>query len=84
MEQEMYTYPVWERYTVLAHVIASLNIKERRKVFQYIRQFEKPFHEDIFLPTFGIALTEFAVWYTIYEKRRKVRVNSTARRRDDC
>jgi hypothetical protein len=71
MEHELITYPTWERYTVLAHSITNLSVKDRRRVFQLTRQF--CMSPDLFFPEFGFTLGEFAVWYTLSDSRRKTR-----------
>ena len=68
-ERGLVTYPTWERYTVLAHYVACLNVRDRRRIFQIMRA-----HEDssnIFLPEYGITISEFATWYTLGDRRRR-------------
>ena len=67
------TYPAWERYTVLSHVVASLSIGERRQIFHLARTLSD-FSPETFFPQFGFTLAEFSVWYTLGENRRKVRI----------
>jgi hypothetical protein len=68
MERQLITYPTWERYTVLAHVISSLTIRDRRKIFQLTRS--TSFVPDLFFPNYGFTLAEFAVWNTLGVSRR--------------
>lgn len=70
MQREMLTYPTWERYTVLSHVISNMTIRDRRIVFQHTRS-HATCCEDVFFPRFGFTLGEFAVWYTLGDRRRK-------------
>lgn len=72
MERDLITYPTWEKYTVLAHTIANLSIKDRRHIFQLARN-SKHVCPDLLFPAFGFTLSEFAVWYTLGDSRRKSR-----------
>lgn len=73
MERHLITYPTWERYTVLAHAISSLTIRDRRQIFQLARSTNTCFFPDLFFPNYGFTLAEFAVWYTLGDNRRKIR-----------
>lgn len=73
MERQLITYPTWERYTILAHVISSLTIRDRRQIFQLARSTNTSFIPDLFFPNYGFTLAEFAVWYTLGDNRRKMR-----------
>ena len=73
MERHLITYPTWERYTVLAHVISNLTIKDRRQIFQLARSANTSFFPDVFFPNFGFTLAEFAVWYILADKRRRLK-----------
>lgn len=77
IERNLITYPTWERYTILSHCIFSLSIKDRRNIFQMSRNASRD--EDIFFPNYGITFSEFAVWYTLGESRRKAKVPSKHR-----
>lgn len=70
MERQLITYPTWERYSILSHYIGNLSIRERRHLFQLTRTSENP---DILFPQYGFTLSEFAVWYTLGDTRRKAR-----------
>ena len=70
MERALLTYPTWERYTVLAHVIAALTVRERRAIFQHVRRVETP-TADLFFPEYGFTLGEFAVWSVLGDGRKK-------------
>ena len=67
--KDLVTYPTWERYIVLSHVILTLSVRDRRKIFQLCRQAGS--HGEAFFPEYGITFSEFAVWYTLGDKRRK-------------
>lgn len=69
-QQQLITYPTWERYTVLSTCINRLSIRDRRKIFHIARGIHKDWH-DVFFPEFGFTLSEFAVWYTLGDTRRK-------------
>lgn len=73
MEHHLLTYPTWERYTVLSHVISNLSIRDRRQIFMLARNTPTCFSTELFFPHFGFTLAEFAVWYTLGDNRRKVR-----------
>jgi hypothetical protein len=77
MERQLITYPTWERYTVLAHVISSLTIRDRRQIFQLARSTNTYFFADLFFPNYGFTLAEFAVWYTLGDNRRNMRKKKT-------
>ena len=59
------THPTWERYTVVAHFVSKMCVRDRRKLFQLTRAFPTP-TPDLFFPYFGLTLGEFAVWYALY------------------
>lgn len=69
-EHRLITYPTWERYTVLAHSISKLSIRDRRRIFQIARGIHGDWN-NVFLPEFGFTISEFAVWYTLGDTRRK-------------
>ena len=68
MERALLTYPTWERYTILAHVVMNLSIRDRRHVFQLARAADAT--PDLFFPQYGFTLAEFAVWYTLGDTHR--------------
>lgn len=65
------SYPTWARYTVVAHVVFSLGIRERRTIFHLIRSYRASLTPDGFLPNFGFTIGEFATWYSLHEGRKK-------------
>jgi hypothetical protein len=68
MERELYTYPTWKKYTVLAHAVANLTVKERRAIFSAARTAQ---HDtDPFFPEYGLTFSEFALFYTLGDTRR--------------
>jgi hypothetical protein len=69
MVRHLLTYPTWERYTVLAHVISNLTMREKRVVFQLLRQMSNV-SPEVFFPEYGFTLSEFAVWYVLGANRR--------------
>ena len=71
-ERNLLTYPIWERYTVLSHIVMHLSVRERRQIFQLVRRTVHP-SADLFFPAFGFTLSEFAVWHILTDTRRKVR-----------
>lgn len=72
MDKDLITYPTWVRYTILSNFVTSLSIRDRRYIFQLLRQ-TPDVHENLFFPGYGITLSEFAVWYTLDDHRRKGR-----------
>ena len=67
---DLITYPTWQRYTVLSHAIARLSIRDRRRIFQLARAREAQW-DRVFFPEYGFTLSEFAVWYTLGDHRRR-------------
>ena len=72
MVRDLLTYPTWERYTVLAHAIGGLSVRDRRNVFQLVRRAAEV-SPDLFFPLYGFTLAEFAVWHVLGDTRRKTR-----------
>lgn len=70
MVRDLLTFPTWERYTVLSHVIGQLSVRERRGIFQMMRQ-STTLSPDLFFPAHGFTLAEFAVWHVLGDARRK-------------
>ena len=70
-EQDLITYPIWQRYSVVSNFVTKMSIKDRRLIFQLSRHFNAT--ADTFFPTFGITFSEFAVWYVLGENKRKGR-----------
>lgn len=73
MERTLLTYPTWERYTVLSHVVAGMSVKDRRHLFQLIRRSDAQPSPDMFFPVYGLCLSEFAVWHVLGDTRRKAK-----------
>ena len=76
MERDLITFPTWERYTVLAAKVRDLSMKEKRVIFQVLREDPNP-SGDLLFPEYGFTLSEFSVWHVLGECRRKS--NSTKR-----
>jgi hypothetical protein len=70
-EQALLTYPTWERYTVLAHAVAQLDVRERRGVFVLARAAPAGPSPDLLYPALGMTLSEFAAWHTIGDGTRR-------------
>lgn len=73
-ERDLLTYPTWERYTILSHIIARLTVRDRRHIFQLVRRTEDV-SPDVFFPAYGFTLSEFAVWHILGDTRRKSRIH---------
>ena len=66
------TYPTWERYVVMAEHIAGLTVRDKRFIFNIIKeQQECAAPIDMLLPQFGFTIGEFAVWYMLNEHGSK-------------
>ena len=72
MQRDLVTYPTWERYTILSHVVANYSIRDRRIIFQLSRNGKSAIDGNMFFPHYGITLSEFCVWSILYDKRRKL------------
>ena len=70
MVADSLTTPTWERYTVLSVCIGNLSVKDRRRIFQIARSTEYDW-EHLFMPHYGFTLSEFAVWYVLFDQRRR-------------
>lgn len=70
-DRDLVTFPTWERYSVIAHVVFNLSVRERRIIFQLARTTRADVLGDVFFPAFGISLSEFAVWYTLGDTRKR-------------
>lgn len=68
-ERTLLTYPTWERYVVMAHVIQHFPVQQRRRIFQHMRTASPP-SPDLFFPHYGITLSEFAVWHILGNEPR--------------
>ncbi len=71
-ESDLITYPTWKRYTVLAHCISKLDIRDRRRIFHIARSTDGDW-ANVFLPEYGFTLSEFSVWYVLGDRRRGTR-----------
>jgi len=69
-DRSLSSYPTWERYTVLSHVISNLTIRDRRIIFQTART-SADSSPNLFFPSYGFTLSEFAVMHTLGETRRR-------------
>ena len=63
----MTTYSSWERCIVMSERISNLTIRERRAIFNIIKDTDPQHVANALLPTFGFTIGEFAVWYVINE-----------------
>ena len=70
-DQALLTYPTWERYTVLAHAVSHLGVRERRGIFVLARAAASGPSPDLLYPALGMTLSEFAVWHTIGDATRR-------------
>ena len=61
------TYSTWERYVVTSNRIANLTIRDRRFIFNTIKESTQDPLIDFFIPEYGFTIGEFAVWYMLNE-----------------
>ena len=71
-QRDLVTYPTWERYVVLSHVVAHMGLRDRRAIIHSVRNNAAYSVPDAFFPNIGLTLAEFAVWYAIGEPRTKL------------
>ena len=64
-------YPIWKRNVVLEQTVAALRVKEKRVLFQYMREQGVTCHT--FFPQFGMTAGEFASWHIIADSGRRHR-----------
>lgn len=71
--EESLTYPTWKKYKVLHTCISNLRVRDKRTIFNIMRNDENVSH-DTFFPMFGFTGGEFAVMHMLSDGgRRKVR-----------
>ena len=68
-QRDLVTYPTWERYVVLSHVVSHMALRDRRAIIHSVRSNAAYSVPDAFFPNLGLTLAEFAVWYAIGEPR---------------
>ena len=68
MERNLLTFPTWEKYMVLSATIEMLKVKEKRFIFNCLRNCECD--KDSFFPSFGFTTAEFAVWQILSDGRK--------------
>ena len=64
------TYPTWIKYIVLSTVIESLQVKEKRQIFQIMRKTED-LSPHTFFPHYGLFAGDFATWQILCDKKKK-------------
>jgi hypothetical protein len=60
-------FPTYRKYQVLSRVVEQMNVREKRNVFQYMRDLmlapaTSPGSNDTFLPWYGITIGEFSLF----------------------
>lgn len=58
----------WEKYMILSEVVASMDVRDRRVVFQMLRGTDPD--PNMFFPEMGFSLAEFCVFYVLSSDRR--------------
>ena len=64
-DDSLLTTPTWEKYTVISHAIANMDVRHKRKVLSYIRSENSM---DLLVPSIGLTLSEFAIFHLVHEK----------------
>ena len=64
-----FTYPTWKKYLVLSREIEMLKVRDKRLIFQMMRNAPDLTH-DTFFPAFGFTAGEFAIWQILSEHRK--------------
>lgn len=62
-------YPVWKRNVVLERYVNGLRVKDKRIIFQYLR--DSTTHENSYFPLYGFTAGEFAVWHIIADSGKR-------------
>lgn len=75
-ETEFITYPTWKKYIVIANYVQSFRIKDKRMLFNHMRQYPN-LSSDTFLPTYGITAGDFAIWQILCNSRNFRRSKKT-------
>lgn len=66
----MIGYPSWKRYSVLAHVIANMRVRDKRQIFINMREMVGVDHNTL-LPSYGITCGEFAVFHILMDAQHR-------------
>ena len=70
-EQEMSVrYPTWKKYMVISQVINNLRVRDKRLLFQRMRNEEGITHNTLF-PEYGFTAGEFATWHVLSDTCRR-------------
>lgn len=65
------TYGQWLKYVVLARAVAALEVRDKRALYQLLRQHEAPDDgHDLFFPRHGFTAGAFCTWTILNETRR--------------
>ena len=67
--ESLVTYPTWKKTLVLSRVIESLRVRDKRVIFQMIRNHSSIDHNTL-LPAYGFTTGEFAVWQVLGDARK--------------
>jgi hypothetical protein len=59
--------PTWEKYRVLSAYIATMKLRDRRKVFQILRHSDADV--DTLVPEFGFTIGEFCTFHVLARRR---------------
>ena len=62
--------PEWKKYICLFAHVSELNIRDKRRIFTYIRDPEM--HPDTYIPSVGMTLSEFATFQLLSDSRRRM------------
>jgi hypothetical protein len=67
-EQTLLTYPTWKKYIVLSSTVASLRMRDKRIIFDVMRNTPDLTH-DTFFPYYGFTAGHFCMWQILSEKQ---------------
>lgn len=59
------------KYRVMQYYTQNLSLKEKRYIFQNIRNLNTSVNSDYFMPTIGLTLGEFSLFQILNESSRR-------------
>lgn len=65
--QSYITYPTWQKYMIISQTIRTLQVKDKRGIFQTLRNEQD---HDTFFPHHGITAGTFCIWQVIGDNKR--------------
>ena len=80
--QDYMSYPTWKKYNVLCNSITNLNVREKRNVFNIVRNDPNNTHHTFF-PEFGFTTGAFCTWQILSMSQNRNHKNKNKTRKDD-